>query len=262
MIIGPSEHGTHVLNNIVQNNVNGLYLSNDSGTDPAVIQYNVFRNNNNPGNNGGHAIYTDGGISGGNLTNVLIDSNVFYNNRGGPGCPTSYEAAINFCSRTANSQSNFTITNNTFDTNGKGVLGWNLSGITIKYNVITNTLDHWSGTWRFEGCRKERDDPVQQLVRQHRHGDSRRQQGLQRRNQQQQICRHQQQLLRQQQFLLEQGINRRRPGPVRRNLQCAKQLVGQCDRPQWCDQRHGGPDHHQRRERAVFAVGDQPSGER
>src|SRR5581483_2271557 len=80
VIIGPSHHGTHLLDNIFQNNVNGLYLSNDSGTDACVIQYNVFRNNNNAGSNGGHAIYTDGGISGGNLTYVLIDSNVFYNN--------------------------------------------------------------------------------------------------------------------------------------------------------------------------------------
>src|SRR5206468_10143808 len=62
LIIGPRQHGTHVLNNIIQNNVSGMFLSNDSATDAAVIQYNVFRNNNNAGANGGEAIYTNGEI--------------------------------------------------------------------------------------------------------------------------------------------------------------------------------------------------------
>ncbi len=150
LIIGPKQHGTHVLNNLIQNNVAGIRLSNDSDTDPAIIRGNVFRNNNNAGADGGRAIYSNGAISGGLLTNVLIDNNAFYNNRGGSGT-TTYEGAIAFESRTANSQRNFTITNNVFDTNGKAVLAFNASNITIKYNTVTNTLDHWSGTWRFEG---------------------------------------------------------------------------------------------------------------
>jgi nitrous oxidase accessory protein NosD len=150
IVIGPNQHGTHVLYNIVQNNVSGLFLSNDSATDAALIRYNVFRNNNNAGLNGGRGIYSDGEVSGGLLTNVVIDSNFFYNNRGGTGS-TLYEAAIALQSRTPNSQSNFTITNNSLDHNGKGILVYNADTLLIKSNVVTATTDQWSGTLRFEG---------------------------------------------------------------------------------------------------------------
>jgi regulation of enolase protein 1 (concanavalin A-like superfamily) len=150
VVIAPGKSGTHFLNNIVQNNVSGLFLANASSTNPAVIQYNLFRNNNNAGANGGRGIYTNGGISGGNLTNVLIDSNAFLNNRGGSGT-TTLEAAIAFESRTAGTQSNITITNNTFDANGKATLFFNTVGVLLKGNSVTNTLDQYSGTLRFEG---------------------------------------------------------------------------------------------------------------
>ena len=92
IIIAPNRAGTHILNNIVQNNVSGLFLANNSSTDAAVIQFNVFRNNNNDGDNGGRGIYTDQSIFGSNLTNVTIDSNSFTNNFGGDGT-TGLEAA-------------------------------------------------------------------------------------------------------------------------------------------------------------------------
>src|SRR5665213_4555163 len=87
VLMQPSIHGTHVLNNVIQNNVTGIYLSNNSNTDAAVIQHNLIQNNfeaNNfwtktPGKNGSRGIYTDGTISGGYLTNVLIDGNRLYN---------------------------------------------------------------------------------------------------------------------------------------------------------------------------------------
>src|SRR3989440_3929483 len=44
IVIAPRQHGSHVLYNIVQNNVSGLFLSNDSAIDAAVVQYNIFRN--------------------------------------------------------------------------------------------------------------------------------------------------------------------------------------------------------------------------
>src|SRR4051794_29860437 len=59
IVIAPGVHGTHIVNNIIQSNVAGLYLANNSNTDPAVIQHNVFRNNNNKGENSGRGIYTD-----------------------------------------------------------------------------------------------------------------------------------------------------------------------------------------------------------
>lgn len=150
IVIAPKMSGTHLFNNIVQNNVAGLFLANFSTTDPAIIQFNLFRKNNNPGADGGRGIYTDGGISGGNVTNVIIDSNFFYDNHGSTGT-TGLEGAIALESRTLNSQSNFTITNNAFDADGKAVLAYNATHLLIQGNVATFTRDYFSGVLRFEG---------------------------------------------------------------------------------------------------------------
>ena len=150
IVIAPNMSGTHILNNIIQNNVSGIFLANNSSTDPAIIQYNLFRNNNNAGSDGGRGIYTDQGISGGNLTNVTIDSNAFINNRGG-NSTTTLEAACAFEASIVNAQSNIRVTNNVMDHNGKAVLFFNTTGITITGNYITDTLDQYSGTLRFEG---------------------------------------------------------------------------------------------------------------
>ena len=53
IVIYPNVSGTHVFNNILQNNVAGLFLANASSTNAAVIQHNLFKNNNNAGVNGG-----------------------------------------------------------------------------------------------------------------------------------------------------------------------------------------------------------------
>jgi hypothetical protein len=151
IVIAPNISGTHVLNNIVQNNVSGLFLANASATDAAVIQHNVFRNNNTAGTNGGRGIYSDETLSGGLLTNVTIDANMFTNNRGGNGT-TGLEGAVAFESGTnATSQTNLTLTNNTFDTNGKALLCFNVTGLVFSGNVVTHTLDWYSGSVRFEG---------------------------------------------------------------------------------------------------------------
>ncbi len=150
IVIGPNVSGTHIYNNIIQNNVAGLFLANSSSTNAAIIQHNVFRNNNNAGMNGGRGIYTDGVISGGNLTNVTIDSNYFRSNYGGTGT-TRLEGAIALESRTPNSQSNIRITNNSEDDNGKGVLVYNASNIDIENNSVTWCRDHYSAALRFEG---------------------------------------------------------------------------------------------------------------
>ncbi len=151
IVIAPGRSGAHVVNNIVQNNVSGLFLSNASATDAAVIQHNVFRNNNNAGTNGGRGIYTDASISGGTLTNVTVDGNTFQNNRGSSGT-TGLEAAVAFESGTnALSQTNLTLTNNTFDSNGKALLCFNVTGLVFQGNVVTRTLDWYSGSVRFEG---------------------------------------------------------------------------------------------------------------
>ncbi|HZL33789.1 MAG TPA: NPCBM/NEW2 domain-containing protein [Tepidisphaeraceae bacterium] len=150
VVIAPKISGTHILDNIIRNNVTGLYLSNYSSTDPAIIEHNRFSNNNNPGNNSGRDIYSDGGVSGGNLTNVLIDSNAFVTNSSVAGSQI-YEGALALESRTLNSQSNITFSNNVEDGVGKGVLIYNADNLTFTGNTITHTLDQWSGALRFEG---------------------------------------------------------------------------------------------------------------
>ena len=149
IVLAPSIHGTHIVNDIIRNNFTGLLLSNNSSTDPAVIQHDVFLNNNGPGNNNSRGIYSDGGVSGGNLTNVLIDSNAFIVNKINAG-GALYEGCIALEALAAGAQSNITITNNVMDGNGKLLL-YNVNNVDIEHNVMTHSLDQWSGTFRFEG---------------------------------------------------------------------------------------------------------------
>jgi len=150
IVIAPSHAGTRIINDVIQNNVSGLFLANNSSTDPAIIQHDYFAGNNNAGGNGGRGIYTDGTISGGNLTNVTIDSNTFINNRGSAGT-TTFEAACSFEATKANEQSNIRITNNVMTGNGNAVLFFNTTTILIQGNQITGCLDPTSGVLRFEG---------------------------------------------------------------------------------------------------------------
>jgi hypothetical protein len=149
VVIAPKVSGTHLFNNIIQNNVAGVFLSNYDDAKPAVIYHNLFRDNNNPGLNGGRAIFTDGGISGGKLSNVIIDSNAFIRNFGGQGT-TTVEAAVAF-EAIATPQSNLRITNNIFDTNGKAILFFTSDHVTVGNNTITYSKDQWSAALRFEG---------------------------------------------------------------------------------------------------------------
>src|SRR5678816_3555938 len=50
-----------------------------------------------------------------------------------------------------NSQHNITITNNSFDGNGKAVLVYNADHIDIRNNMVTYCKDQWSAAFRFEG---------------------------------------------------------------------------------------------------------------
>jgi hypothetical protein len=150
IVLGANIAGAHVINNIITNQVAGMYLSNGSATDAAVIQFNSFTNNNQNGANGGRGIYTDESIFGATLTDVTIDSNYFYGNFGNQGT-TGFEAAIAVEPNTTGVSSNINVTNNVIDNNGKAVLFFNTSAITISGNYVTNTQDQWSGTLRFEG---------------------------------------------------------------------------------------------------------------
>ncbi len=150
IVVGPQQSGTHVTDDVVRGNVSGLFLANDSSADAALIQHCYFGSNNNDGDNGGRGIYTDGTVSGGNLTDVTIDANTFANNLGGDGT-TGLEAALAFEAGNPGEQSAIRITNNGFTGNGKAVLFFNATNVLIQGNTVTNCQDQYSGSLRFEG---------------------------------------------------------------------------------------------------------------
>jgi hypothetical protein len=81
--LGAGTSGAHVINNIIQDNIIGLGLANNPTGNQAVIQYNVFRNNTQPGPASGHAIYSDEYVAGvGGVDDVLIANNDFENDNG------------------------------------------------------------------------------------------------------------------------------------------------------------------------------------
>ena len=156
VLMRPSIQGTHVLNNIIQNNVTGIYLSNNSDTDACVIQHNLIQNNFEANNNwvtkqenGSRGIYTDGTVSGGLLTNVLIDSNTIanFNFSGGD----EDEGIIALQALTAGKQFNITISNNTLTDESKALLATNVTNLSFIGNTVTNFRDGSSGPVRFEG---------------------------------------------------------------------------------------------------------------
>ena len=127
IVIGAGTSGAQIVNNIIQNNVVGLFLANQPAGNQAVIQGNLIRNNNNAGPAAGSGIYTDQYVSGGILRNVLIDNNKFSGNN---------DAGIDFSSSVANSQSNVTISNNEFAANTRAMVMFYLSSSQIIGNNI------------------------------------------------------------------------------------------------------------------------------
>jgi len=66
-----TQGGHTIVNNIVQNNISGIELDSTC-VNPTLVQYNLIRNNNNPGPGSGNAIQTNFG-----LCNATIDANTF-----------------------------------------------------------------------------------------------------------------------------------------------------------------------------------------
>jgi len=156
VLMAPSIHGTHVLNNIIQDNVTGIYLSNNSNTDQCVIQDNLIQNNFETDNNwvtenwnGSRAIYTDGTVSGGYLTNVLINGNKIGNFDFNAG--DEDEGLIALQALSAGTQFNIAITNNYIADGSKALLATNVTNLVFMGNTCTGLVDSSSGPVRFEG---------------------------------------------------------------------------------------------------------------
>ncbi|HTU20904.1 MAG TPA: hypothetical protein VMG10_22825 [Gemmataceae bacterium] len=137
ILLSPATHGSTVINNIITDNIVGIGLANNSSTDQTLIQYNLIENNNEPGASSGTGIYTDEFVAGGNLTNVLIDSNTFTGND---------NSAVILGATTDNSfpgttpkQSAITISNNVMDGNGSGVFVSSATNASITSDKIVNS---------------------------------------------------------------------------------------------------------------------------
>ncbi len=111
IFVSPGTNGTDLINNIIQNNIIGIFPANNSAVNQATIRRNLIRNNNNAGPASGHGIYSDQFSAGGALRNVLIDNNRFSGNSG---------QGIGFSSTdAAQPQTAITISNNEFVSNGR-----------------------------------------------------------------------------------------------------------------------------------------------
>jgi parallel beta-helix repeat protein len=148
-LLGAGTSGSHVLDNIIQNNIAGISLAN-TGASQAVIQHNLIRNNNQPGPVSGHGIYTDQFNAGGTLANVLIDGNTFAGNVSTGG---DIGQGIGFSSTDATKPATgITISNNVFDANSRGLYAFNLTNSSIAGNTFQNSTDATTADIRlFEG---------------------------------------------------------------------------------------------------------------
>lgn len=127
IVLAPNIAGTKIRNNVIQNNIAGLFISNDTASNPLIVEFNLFKNNNLPGSLSGTAIYTDQVFAGPTLTGVVIDNNSFEGNQ---------NVGVLFGSATPGSQSNAIISNNIFETNGNAILLFNLSGAFVTGNFL------------------------------------------------------------------------------------------------------------------------------
>lgn len=142
VLLGAGTSGSHVLNNIIQDNIIGLGLANNSALNQTVIQNNLFRNNNNPGPAGGNAIYSDEYVAGGAMTNVLIDANRFEGHD---------DAALNLSATVPGSQSHITFSNNDVVNNGRAAFLFNVVDSTFNNNVVSGSTFAASADFRIFG---------------------------------------------------------------------------------------------------------------
>lgn len=131
-------NGFQFVNNIVQNNIVGLFISNSSTTDPALVRQNLFRNNNKPGPASGHDIYADDTTAGAGAQGFIITNNTFTNSSF-----TENHWCIGFGNVGNVPFNQVQILNNTFNNSGRGVYFEYINNVTVSGNSITGTT-HWA----------------------------------------------------------------------------------------------------------------------
>src|SRR6266480_3475600 len=130
--MGAGTNGTQILNNIIQDNIAGIALSNTGGSQ-VLIRHNLIQNNNHlfPACcASGTGIYTDEFVSGGAVTNVLIEENAFIGN---------LDAGIDVSNTSLPGVSNLDVSTNSFDMNGRAVVFFNTHNSSVHNNRVTNS---------------------------------------------------------------------------------------------------------------------------
>ena len=139
--LAPATHGTQFVNNIVKNNISGLFLSNDSGSDQTLVQHNLFQDNTNAGSVSGTDIYADQFTAGvGGVNGVTINENAFAN--------TSFVEdgwAIGLSNTDATRFTGVTFSGNTITNHGRGGYVFSTTASTFTGNTFTpGTANHYA----------------------------------------------------------------------------------------------------------------------
>jgi hypothetical protein len=135
--------GTQILNNIVQDNIIGIGLSNPTGSPQVLIRHNQIQNNNQlfpTGSASGTGIYSDQFVAQGPVKNVLIEENAFVGNNDA-GIDISHTDSLMRVS-------DLEVSHNSFDGNGRGLVLFDTHNATIHDNTITNSTTALSAAIR------------------------------------------------------------------------------------------------------------------
>lgn len=131
--------GLTLVNNVIQNNGNGIFLANPDGSQPATISQNSFVNNNagGAGDAGtGSGIFICCGAG----NNVLINNNNFRGHS---------QTAINTAGDSSNPSTGVVISDNKSVDDSSFVVATNTSGAVIDHNNVTASGDHGTGILDF-----------------------------------------------------------------------------------------------------------------
>ena len=125
-------HGTQFVNNIVANNTVGLFLANSLGSDPTLVQHNLFADNTKAGAASGNDIYADEFTAGGAVNGATINANRFTNSSF-----VDNGWAVDLSNIGLPQFSNVVVSNNTIDNHGRGVVFYGTTNSSVTANTFT-----------------------------------------------------------------------------------------------------------------------------
>jgi hypothetical protein len=136
--IAPGHHGTHIVNDIVRNNILGLFLENDNASDIALVQHDLFEDNTNSGPSSGTDIYADQYTAGtGGVNGATIDANSFTN--------SSFVEdgwALGISNTDTTRFQHIAFSNNTITNHGRGAYFYSTASSSFTDNTFTPDSTH------------------------------------------------------------------------------------------------------------------------